>query len=288
VWDTFGLTSFNYHDLRRILTDYGFEGHLLRKDFPLSGYAEVRYDDLEKRVVSEPMEMAQEFRYSDLASPWQLMPSRSSSGTSKRGTSSLTSSVAKRNFCTSGESSDLDSSTLTERWSDQVTTLRSISSSLKEGGLVRENHLAELARVGKDLTREEIPDLEWVVEDAAQARQRQNEINLAASESQKRNVLTKIKAARDAAFLLQNGLCLSLSKGPLKRNMPGEGEARAAELHRLLEDQIIPAVGDVIPAYEELKAITAYDASNGSDSGDSVSSDADSVSSDADSGGDWP
>lgn len=79
MWDTSGLHSSNYHDLRRILTDYGFEGHLLRKDFPLSGYAEVRYDDLEKRVVSEPMEMAQEFRYSDLASPWRLMPSRYSS-----------------------------------------------------------------------------------------------------------------------------------------------------------------------------------------------------------------
>lgn len=57
MWDTSGLHSSNYHDLRRILTDYGFEGHPLRKDFPLSGYAEVRYDDLEKRVVSEPVEM---------------------------------------------------------------------------------------------------------------------------------------------------------------------------------------------------------------------------------------
>lgn len=57
VWDTSGLHSCNYHDLRRILTDYGFEGHPLRKDFPLSGYAEVRYDDSEKRVVSEPVEM---------------------------------------------------------------------------------------------------------------------------------------------------------------------------------------------------------------------------------------
>lgn len=83
MWDTSGLHSSNYHDLRRILTDYGFEGHPLRKDFPLSGYAEVRYDDLEKRVVSEPIEMTQEFRYFDLASPWRLMPSRSSSGTNK-------------------------------------------------------------------------------------------------------------------------------------------------------------------------------------------------------------
>ncbi|KAH6554718.1 hypothetical protein KP509_1Z258000 [Ceratopteris richardii] len=71
VWDTSGVRFSNYHGLRRILTDYGFEGHPLRKDFPLSGYVEVRYDDLEKCVVYELIEMAQEFRYSDLASPWQ-------------------------------------------------------------------------------------------------------------------------------------------------------------------------------------------------------------------------
>jgi NADH dehydrogenase (ubiquinone) Fe-S protein 3 len=67
----FGLSSINHPDLRRILTDYGFEGHPLRKDFPLSGYVEVRYDDPEKRVVSEPIEMTQEFRYFDFASPWE-------------------------------------------------------------------------------------------------------------------------------------------------------------------------------------------------------------------------
>ncbi|XP_048231229.1 NADH-quinone oxidoreductase subunit C-like [Ricinus communis] len=55
----------------RISTDYGFEGHPLRKDLPLSGYVEVRYDDPEKRVVSEPIEMTQEFRYFDFASPWE-------------------------------------------------------------------------------------------------------------------------------------------------------------------------------------------------------------------------
>jgi NADH dehydrogenase (ubiquinone) Fe-S protein 3 len=66
----FGVSSINHPDLRRISTDYGFEGHPLRKDLPLSGYVEVRYDDPEKRVVSEPMEMTQEFRYFDFA--WDL------------------------------------------------------------------------------------------------------------------------------------------------------------------------------------------------------------------------
>uniref|UniRef100_A6YEC6 NADH dehydrogenase [ubiquinone] iron-sulfur protein 3 n=1 Tax=Chlorokybus atmophyticus TaxID=3144 RepID=A6YEC6_CHLAT len=71
VWDLFGIFFSNHPDLRRILTDYGFEGHPLRKDFPLSGYVEVRYDDAEKRVVSESIEMAQEFRYFDFSSPWE-------------------------------------------------------------------------------------------------------------------------------------------------------------------------------------------------------------------------
>ena len=73
VWDTSGVYLINHPDLRRVLTDYGFEGHPSRKDFPLSGYVEVRYDDPEKRVVSEPIEMTQEFRYFDFASPWEQM-----------------------------------------------------------------------------------------------------------------------------------------------------------------------------------------------------------------------
>jgi NADH dehydrogenase (ubiquinone) Fe-S protein 3 len=70
VWDMFGIFFSNHPDLRRILTDYGFEGHPLRKDFPLTGYVEVRYDDSEKRVITEPLELSQEFRYFDFASPW--------------------------------------------------------------------------------------------------------------------------------------------------------------------------------------------------------------------------
>jgi NADH dehydrogenase (ubiquinone) Fe-S protein 3 len=71
VWDMFGIFFLNHPDLRRILTDYGFQGHPLRKDFPLSGYVEVRYDDSEKRVISEPTELTQEFRYFEFTSPWE-------------------------------------------------------------------------------------------------------------------------------------------------------------------------------------------------------------------------
>jgi NADH/F420H2 dehydrogenase subunit C len=70
AWDMYGIFFSNHPDLRRILTDYGFEGHPLRKDFPLTGYTEVRYDDSEKRVVIEPIQITQEYRYFNFLSPW--------------------------------------------------------------------------------------------------------------------------------------------------------------------------------------------------------------------------
>ncbi len=70
AWDMYGIFFTGHPDLRRILTDYGFEGYPLRKDFPLTGYVEVRYDDEKKRVVAEPLELAQQFRSFDNASPW--------------------------------------------------------------------------------------------------------------------------------------------------------------------------------------------------------------------------
>jgi NADH-quinone oxidoreductase subunit C len=73
AWDLFGIFFDDHPDLRRILTDYGFEGHPLRKDFPLTGYVEVRYDDEEKRVVYEPVKLAQDFRTFDFLSPWEGM-----------------------------------------------------------------------------------------------------------------------------------------------------------------------------------------------------------------------
>lgn len=71
VWDLFGIFFYLHPDLRRILTDYGFDGFPLRKDFPLTGYLEVRYDDEKKRIVQEPLEMSQEFRLFDFLSPWE-------------------------------------------------------------------------------------------------------------------------------------------------------------------------------------------------------------------------
>ena len=70
VWDMFGVFFDKNSEIKRILTDYGFEGHPLRKDFPLSGYVESRYDDSTKRVVCEPLENAQEFRSFDFSSGW--------------------------------------------------------------------------------------------------------------------------------------------------------------------------------------------------------------------------
>jgi NADH-quinone oxidoreductase subunit C len=71
TWDLMGILFSDHPDLRRIMTDYGFEGHPLRKEFPLTGYVEVRYDDEQKRVVYEPVKLAQEFRTFDFLSPWE-------------------------------------------------------------------------------------------------------------------------------------------------------------------------------------------------------------------------
>ena len=73
-YDLFGIKFINHPDLRRILTDYNFEGHPLRKDFPLTGHNEVRYDDLEKRVIYEPVNLPQEYRDFDYSSPWEGLP----------------------------------------------------------------------------------------------------------------------------------------------------------------------------------------------------------------------
>ncbi|SEN48491.1 NADH dehydrogenase subunit C [Gemmobacter aquatilis] len=71
VFDMFGILFSGHPDLRRILTDYGFRGHPLRKDFPTTGYTEVRYDEAQKRVVYEPVKLVQEYRQFDFLSPWE-------------------------------------------------------------------------------------------------------------------------------------------------------------------------------------------------------------------------
>jgi NADH-quinone oxidoreductase subunit C len=73
TWDMYGVFFDGHPDLRRILTDYGFEGHPFRKDFPLTGYVEVRYDEDQKRVVYEPVKLTQDFRSFDFLSPWEGM-----------------------------------------------------------------------------------------------------------------------------------------------------------------------------------------------------------------------
>jgi NADH-quinone oxidoreductase subunit C len=75
AWDLYGIYFSEHPDLRRILTDYGFDGHPLRKDFPLTGYVELRYDEDQKRVVYEPVKLKQEFRSFDFLSPWEGMDS---------------------------------------------------------------------------------------------------------------------------------------------------------------------------------------------------------------------
>ncbi|WP_422036070.1 NADH-quinone oxidoreductase subunit C [Reyranella sp.] len=74
TYDLYGVWFSDHPDLRRILTDYGFEGHPLRKDFPLTGFVELRWDDVQKRVVYEPVKLAQEFRRFDFLSPWEGAP----------------------------------------------------------------------------------------------------------------------------------------------------------------------------------------------------------------------
>ncbi|MGQ3074046.1 MAG: complex I 30 kDa subunit family protein, partial [Ferrovibrionaceae bacterium] len=88
AYDMVGVMFDNHPDLRRILTDYGFEGHPLQKDFPLTGLVELRYDEVEKRVVQEPVRLAQEFRRFDFLSPWEgavdhILPGDEKAGAAK-------------------------------------------------------------------------------------------------------------------------------------------------------------------------------------------------------------
>jgi len=72
IWDMFGIFFFNHNNLKRILTDYGFEGNPLKKDFPLSGYIEIKYNEAQKRIISESIELSQEYRTFKFLSPWKI------------------------------------------------------------------------------------------------------------------------------------------------------------------------------------------------------------------------
>ena len=84
AWDLYGILFSGHPDLRRILTDYGFQGHPMRKDFPLTGYVQVRYDEEQKRVIYEPVKLTQEFRGFDFLSPWEGMTTLPGDEKSKR------------------------------------------------------------------------------------------------------------------------------------------------------------------------------------------------------------
>jgi NADH-quinone oxidoreductase subunit C len=88
AYDLYGILFEGHPDLRRLLTDYGFEGHPLRKDFPLTGFVELRYDDEQKRVVYEPVKLMQDYRSFDFLSPWEGMataiPGDEKAGEAKR------------------------------------------------------------------------------------------------------------------------------------------------------------------------------------------------------------
>jgi NADH-quinone oxidoreductase subunit C len=89
AYDLYGVLFTGHPDMRRLLTDYGFEGHPLRKDFPLTGFVEVRYDDEQKRVVYEPVRLTQEFRNFDFLSPWEgpgyILPGDEKAADGKKG-----------------------------------------------------------------------------------------------------------------------------------------------------------------------------------------------------------